>query len=208
MTYKAEPLPDHLIKPSKIGSEISITGKWVPIKKGGLFTKSADSKDMLEEWEDIHTGARNDSGVLSTEINHAVGEEAVLVHHVFKDAQSLIDYFSSTATNHVAALTSVAKPEIHLVRGASITEEVKSTIRAKVKNIAFAEYMYGFVKHDYEKPDPTSAINVTAKWTCLPSDESNIDELVHWWQRVGTDAFTLEKVWRDLKSTKLTERMI
>ena len=86
MTQAKEALPAFLAEPSKIGQEISITGKWVPTKKGGLFRKSAESKDMLKEWEDIHMGARNDPGILSTEINHAVGEEAVLVHHVFKDS--------------------------------------------------------------------------------------------------------------------------
>ena len=91
----AEPLPTYLAEPSKLGQEISITGKWVPTKKGGLFRKSAESKEMLKEWEDIHLGAKADPGVLSTEINHAVGEDAVLVHHVFKDSDALIHYFST-----------------------------------------------------------------------------------------------------------------
>ena len=56
---------------------------------------------MLKEWEDIHLGARGDAGVLSTEINHAVGEDAVLIHHVFKDPGALIHYFSTTATQHM-----------------------------------------------------------------------------------------------------------
>ena len=85
MTQSHEPLPPHLAEPSKIGTEISVTGKWVPIKKGGLFRRSAESKEMLQEWEDIHADAKADAGVLSTEINHAVGQDAVLVHHVFED---------------------------------------------------------------------------------------------------------------------------
>ena len=57
---------------------------------------------------------------LSTEINHAVGEDAVLVHHVFKDSGALVHYFSTTATQHMGALLKVAKPELHLIRGISI----------------------------------------------------------------------------------------
>ena len=41
---------------------------------------------MLKEWEDIHADAKGDIGVLSTEINHAVGEDAVLA-----PALSLVD---------------------------------------------------------------------------------------------------------------------
>ncbi len=37
MTQPNEPLPNFLAEPSKIGQEISVTGKWIPTKKGGLF---------------------------------------------------------------------------------------------------------------------------------------------------------------------------
>lgn len=83
MTTTREPLADFLAEPTKLGDEISITGKWVPTKEGGLYRKSAEAKEMLKEWEDIHQGARNHDGMLSTEINHAVGQDAVLVHHIF-----------------------------------------------------------------------------------------------------------------------------
>ena len=89
MPQVAEPLPPHLAEPSRIGSEISITGKWVPSKPGGRFRKSDESREMLQEWEDIHLGARNSAGVLSTEINHADGEDDVLVHHVFENGAAL-----------------------------------------------------------------------------------------------------------------------
>ena len=79
-------MPQFLAEPIRLGQEISITGKWIPTKKSGLFRTSAESKEMLKEWEDIHSEAKEHSGMLSTEINHAVGEEAVLVHHVFEDA--------------------------------------------------------------------------------------------------------------------------
>ena len=187
-----EPLPPFLAEPSRIGTEISITGKWVPTNPGGLFRKSAESKEMLQEWEDIHAGARAAAGVLSTEINHAVGEDAVLVHHVFEDADALISYFSSTATEHMGALKAVAKPELHLVRGVNIAENVREALLAKNVPVAFGDWRFGYVKNDYQRPDPDTAIQVTAKWTCTPGDESTIEELEYWWQRVGTDAHSME----------------
>ena len=191
MTF-TEPLPDYLAEPSRLGDEISITGKWVPSKPGGRFRTTEESREMLQEWEDIHQGARADTGVLSTEINHAVGEDAVLVHHVFENADALASYFSTTATEHMGALTAVAKPDLHLVRALEIPAHAREAVRAKGVNAAFAEYLFGFVKQDYRMPDPTNAVNVTAKWTTKPSDTSKLDELIYWWQRVATDAFDLE----------------
>ena len=115
MTQPKEQLAPFLAEPSGMGDEITVTGELSPTKPGGLFRKSADLKEMLDEWEDIHTGARGDAGVLSTEINHAVGEDAVLVHHVFEDADALVHYFSTTAMLHTGALRNVAKPQLHLV---------------------------------------------------------------------------------------------
>jgi hypothetical protein len=94
MKQPKEPLPLFLEEPFKVGHEISVTGKWIPTEAGGLFRKSAKSKEMLKEWEDIHADAISDTGVLSTEINHAVGEEAVLVHHVFKNTDALVHSIS------------------------------------------------------------------------------------------------------------------
>ena len=193
MTPAAEPLPQHLAEPSKIGEEIGITGKWTPARKGGLFRRSPDSKEMLKEWEDIHLGAKGDPGVLSTEINHAVVEDAVLVHHVFANPDALVDYFSTTATQHMQALTAVAKPGLHLVRGVSIPDAVREAVSAKAEPAAFGELLFGYVKEDYRKPDPTTAIQVTAKWTCAPGEESHLEELKYWWQRVGTDAYAIEE---------------
>lgn len=193
MIQSKEALPHFMAEPIKIGQEISITGKWVPTKKGGLFRKSVESKEMLKEWEDIHLGARNHEGILSTEINHAVGQDAVLVHHVFKDSRALVTYFATTATEHVQALTQVAKPEIHLLRGASIPVNAREAIAAKNVQGVFGELLFGYVKNDYKRPDPKKAIQVTAKWTCKPDDGSTIEELIYWWQRVGTDAYSMEK---------------
>lgn len=184
-------LPEHMQGPTRIGEEISITGKWVPLKKGGLFRKSEESKQMVKEWEDIHQSARNHDGILSTEINHAIGQEAVLVHHVFKDAASLKAYFETTAVEHMAALMAVAKPEIHLIRGAKVGDEVRSALNSRNVPATFGDYLFGYVKHDYQRPDPANAIQVTAKWQC--KDGGTIDELIHWWKMVGTDAFELEK---------------
>ncbi len=193
MAQPKDPLPPFLAEPFKVGREISVTGKWVPIEVGGLFRKSKESKEMLKEWEDIHDDARSDTGVLSTEINHAVGEEAVLVHHVFKDSDALAHYFSTTATQHAGALTRVAKPQLHMIRGISISSSGREALLTKNVPAAFGEFLFGYVKEDYKRPDYKTAIMVTAKWTCKPGVVSHLEELKYWWQRVGTDAFSVEK---------------
>jgi quinol monooxygenase YgiN len=193
MTHPTEPLPPFLAQNSRIGQEISVTGKWMPAKKGRLFRQSAESKEMLKEWEDIHGGAKGDAGVLSTEINHAVGEDAVLVHHVFRDPDALVHYFSTTATQHVTALSAVAKPGLHLVRGVNIPGPAQQAIAAKNVPVAFGEYLFGYAKDDYRRPDPKTAIQVTAKWGCKPGDDSHLEDLKYWWQRVGTDAHSMEE---------------
>ncbi len=191
MTELKAELPVHMQEPTRLGDEISITGKWVPTKKGGLFRKSAESKEMTKEWEAIHKGARNHNGMLSTEINHAIGQEAVLVHHVFQNADSLVNYFNTTATEHAATLAAVANPDTHLIRGVKLNENVKNTLSAKNVKGNFGEYLFGYVKNEYKRPDPKNAIQVTAKWTC--KEEGKTDDLIYWWQRVGTDAYDLEK---------------
>ena len=193
MIQLKESLAPHLAEPTQLGQEISVTGKWVPTQPGGLFRKSAESKEMLQEWEDIHTDAKNDAGVLSTEINHAVGEDAVLVHHVFRSADALVHYFSTTATQHMGALTTIAKPELHIIRGVNMPTTAREVILAKNVPSVFGEYLFGFVKESYERPDYETAVMVTAKWTCNPTDASHLEELTYWWQRVGTDAYSMEK---------------
>jgi quinol monooxygenase YgiN len=193
MTQTAEPLPDFLAEPSKIGTEISVTGKRVPREEGRRFRKSPNSEEMLHEWEDIHASAKADAGMLATEINHGVGEDAVLVHHVFKSAEALIHYFSTTASAHVAALMVVAKPELHMVRGANIPVEVRETLLAKGVPSVFGELLFGYVRDDYKLPDPVTAIMVTAKWACKPGVETHLDDLTYWWQQVGTEAHSIEK---------------
>jgi quinol monooxygenase YgiN len=188
-----ENLPPYLTQQTKIENEISITGKWVPNKKGGIFRTSADSKGMIEEWENIHSSAKKHEGMLSTEINHAVGQDAVLVHHVFRNENDLIRYFETTATQHQIALKNVAKPEFHLVRGTNLSSKLRSAITAKNVPGDFGEYLFGYVKNDYHRPDPENAIQVTAKWTCKTDDDKQLEQLIHWWQQVGTDAFNMEK---------------
>jgi len=129
--------------------------------------------------------------VLSTEINHAVGEDAVLVHHVSENAEALGHYFSTTASEHMGALTAVAKPGLHLVRGVSIPDAAREGISSKGVEAAFGEHLFGYVKRDYQMAEPQTAVNVTAKWTC--TEDGPLDELRYWWQRVGTDAFTMEE---------------
>ena len=108
-----------------------------------------------------------------------------------KNTDSLIKYFSNTATNHAEALGKVAMPDIHLVKGMHISDAVKDALDSKNVPASFGEYLFGFVRNDYQRPDTRNAIQVTAKWTC-ESDE-DLDELTYWWQKVGTDVFGLEK---------------
>lgn len=192
-TSTTEPLPPFLAAPSRLATEIAVTGKWVPTKPNGLFRKSAESREMLQEWEDIHADARADDGILATEINHAVGEDAVLVHHVFRSPEAVVHYFSDTATRHAEALLGVAKPQLHLVRGLEVPSSVRDALAEKTVEGVYGEYLYGYVKEDYRRPDPGEAIQVTAKWTCKPGETSHLEELKHWWQRVGTDAHSMEE---------------
>lgn len=172
----------------KIGSEISVTGKWVPRAPGGLFRKSPDTADLLQEWEDIHADARASAGVLQTEINHAIGEDAVLVHHVFRDEDALLHYFGETATAHAEALMEVAKPELHLVRGIDVPDAVSEALKSRGVPLGVGNYAYGFVR-DYAEADPATAIHATAKWTCNPgSTAETLEELKHWWRKANEHA--------------------
>lgn len=191
MTNIKEPLPEFLLEETKIGSEISITGKWVAAKKSGFFRKSAEYKEMLKEWDSIHQEAKMHQGMLSTEINPAIGQDAVLIHHIFENADALINYFNTTAEKHISHLTSVAKPDIQLIRGVKIDDNVRQALSDKNVKGNFGEYLFGYVKNDSQKPNPETAVQVTAKWTC--KDEGTLEELTYWWQRVGTDAYSMEK---------------
>lgn len=190
MTPTAEPLPPFLAEAPRLGTEISVTGKWTPTKPGGRFRTSAESKEMVAEWNDIHMSARTHEGVRSTEVNHAVGDDAVLVHHVFDDADAMVEYFSTTAAQHHAALTRIATPGHHFVRGVDVPPEARDAIASKGVPVTFGEWIYGYVRDDYRRPDPETAVQVTAKWTARTDDD--LAALRHWWQRVGTDAFEIE----------------
>ena len=177
---------------SQIGDEISVTGKWTPRTPGGLFRKSPDSADLLKEWEDIHSEARAHEGILQTEINHAIGEDAVLVHHVFRDADALLTYFGGTATDHAKALLGVAKPGLHLLRGIDVPEPAVEALTSKGVPVGVGNYAYGFVR-DYAEADPKTAIHATAKWTCKPgSTEETLEELKHWWKMANNHALEHE----------------
>ena len=188
-----KPATQYLNETLRIGTEISVTGKWVPKTAGGLFRKSPESDDLLREWADIHADARTDKGVLHTEINHAVGEDAMLVHHVFRDADALLSYFGAAAAEHADALLKVAKPGLHLVRGSDVPATVGEALRARGVEVAVGTYDCGFVR-DYAAPDASSAIQVTAKWACRAgSTPERFEELRHWWQQVGDEAHEIEK---------------
>ncbi|MFT4526825.1 MAG: hypothetical protein ACI85F_003005 [Bacteroidia bacterium] len=85
----------------------------------------------------------------------------------------------------------VAKPDLHLIRGANVPVEAREAIEAKNVPGMFGEYLFGYVKDEYKRPDPAKAIQLTAKWTC--KSEAGIEELIYWWQRLGTDAHSMEK---------------
>ena len=57
---------------------------------------------------------------------------------------------------------------------------------------AFGELLFGYVRDDYQRPNTTTAINVTAKWTGKKDVPTALDDLKYWWQRVGTEAHDLE----------------
>lgn len=184
--------PDHLNQPLRIGDEVSITGKWVPRTPGRLFRRSPDSDGLLDEWEAIHEEARKDPNVLHTEINHAVGEDAVLVHHVFRSPQSVIDYFGSIASDRARDLSRVAIPKLHFVHGLEIPEAVTEALISKGVQVAAGNYSFGFVR-DYAAPDPNSAIEVIAKWGVRPGGAAGrFDQLADIWRQVGNEAFETE----------------
>jgi hypothetical protein len=99
----------------------------------------------------------------------------------------------SAGCPRLAALSAVATPELHLVWGVQIPASVREAIGVKNVPINCREWAFGFVKDDYRQPDSATAIQVTAKWTCHPGGTLNIDELQCWWERVGTEAHTLEE---------------
>jgi hypothetical protein len=177
MSYAKQEMPDFLLPESPNAEELSITGKWVPLKKGGLFRKSADSEAMSKEWEGIHAEAKLHPGILSTEVNDAIGEEAVLVHHTFRNEEDLVDYFSATASKFQEALSKVAKPDSHLVRGTTMSKSIEEGISSKGVRADFGEYLYGYVNREFTPIDPSSVIEVTAKWTCKQNSTSNLEEL-------------------------------
>ena len=183
---------DHLNDGIDIGTEISITGKWVPKTPGGLFRRSPDADGLFIEWENIHKDAREDPNVLHTEINPAVGEDAVLVHHVFRNPQAVLDYFGSTASRHAQDLMQVAKPQLHFVHGIDVPRAVSEALNVKGVQTATGNFSYGFVR-DYAAPDASSAIEVIAKWGVKPGgDAERFAQLKDTWRQVGNEAFETE----------------
>ncbi len=101
-------------------------------------------------------------------------------------------YFAETATHHAKALLAVARPDLHLIRGAAIPESAREAIRAKRVPARFGEWRYGYARRN-NRPDPRRAIQVTAQWSCQAGSGGDLDELLSWWQRVGTDAHSMEE---------------
>jgi hypothetical protein len=72
-----------------------------------------------------------------------------------------------------------------------IGDKVRQALSTKNVKGNYGDYVFGYVKNDYLRPDPQHAVQVTAKWSC--KDEGTLEELTYWWQQVGTDAYDMEK---------------
>jgi quinol monooxygenase YgiN len=192
MTTVTEPLAEYLAESSKSGDEISVTGKWSPIKSG-MFRKSAESKQMLAILKSLLSNSRSGAGVLAMELDPTVGGDSFLVHHVFKDSESLVEYLSASSSVLFDSLLEVSKPDLQLVRGIDVPVTVIDAFAKKGIPAVFGRHIFGFVKNEYHQPNYESAIDVTAKWTCKPGETSQLEQLKYWWQRVGTDAYSMEE---------------
>ncbi len=179
--------------PVRLGHEISITAKWIPNETGGLFRTSAETKEMRQEWEGVHNEAIVHPGILSSELDVGVGEEVVLVHHVFQDAAAFAYHFDTTGDAHMKPLQAVAHPGMHLVRGERIPQRVREVLATRRIKAVFGELQSGWVRDQHRKPDDATSIAMTAKWTCKPSEDRRIDALIDKWRQLGTDAWTLEE---------------
>ena len=102
-----------------------------------------------------------------------------------------MSYFNQTASEHSQALTNVALPQHHLIRGTQISEKVEKALLSKGVKGDFGSYLFGYVKNDNVRPNPESAIQVTAKWICIEGE--SVEDLIYWWQKVGTEAYDLGK---------------
>jgi len=193
MTFTPQPLPPHLSESPKLGSEVSLTGKWIPKRQKRLFGSSPDSVPMRQALNELKNIGQSNQSVLTFELNDVVGADAVLLHIVFEDGKALVDFFGNAGAKQFATLNNVAVPDLHLLRGISVPDESTKQLESISIPVASGDFLFGYVKHDSRLPDLTSAIDVTAKWTCKPSSPSSQEELKHWWQQVGTDAFEMEK---------------
>jgi quinol monooxygenase YgiN len=193
MTVNSTPLADHLAEPTRIGSEISVTGKWVP-RSSGLPLFGSGNRDVLRNLLDqMATATKHFDGCLTVEVDHTVGGNAALVHFVFTDSDSLADFYGEVAAPQFRQVVEIAEPDLHIVRGAHVTDAAADAMGTHGIPFAVGDFLFGYVKHDYQLPDLSEAIDVTAKWTCKPTSSSELDQLKHWWQMVGTDAFSMEE---------------
>ncbi len=137
--------------------------------------------------------ARANDGVLQTEINHAIGDGSVLFNLVFRDADAPVAFFEPHVAAHAMVLRKVARSELHLLRGVAVPDRFKRRLAGLEIPTTIGSNSYGFVR-SYTAPDPSKAIQVTAKWRCKPNAPAGSGEaLASIWRQVGTDAFDLEK---------------
>lgn len=185
----SEPLPPFLTEPPTTGAGISVTGTWRPTRPSGRFRTTDETRRLLAGFERIRQLADAHPGVLATDIDRGVGVDAVMTHQVFADGPALVDFYAAVA-EPLAALAEVAEPGSHMVRGLTVPSEARAALDAAGLPVQVGEWLYGYTRDD-RRPDPATAVQVTATWACGPG--GTIDELRYWWQRVGTDAHSIEE---------------
>lgn len=91
-------------------------------------------------------------------------------------------------------LSRAGTPGLHLITGGKLPANVLAGLETSETPASAGEWIFGYAKDPVRVPLDAKAIAVTAKWTCKGSGaaSSGAEELRHWWQKVGTDAYTLE----------------
>lgn len=180
-------LAPHLASVPHFGTEIALTGAWI--------TRGARSKlsqrTLVEKFQVLRAEEYFSHGLLEMEINPGVAG-GVVTHFVFASAEAMAHYFNSLARASIEQLVTMANPEPHLARGIKVPAHPAKELGGQHIPIIFGEWAYGFIRDSYAKPDPASAIMVSAQWSCINDDETSLQELTRLWQVVGTEAYEME----------------
>ena len=190
MTTIDESVKEPLTEVRAQDQKISITAKWKANKQRAFFSDSEESKEMKDLWNKIHDQAKNIDGILRTEVDMTVGEDAVLVHHDFENKESLRNYFKQVAFANKNNMESVAHAERIMIRGSEADADIKGDMTAISDRVDYGEFLFAYSR-DLDQLDNEKLIQVTAKWTC--KKEEDLPELIHWWKEVGMEAYDLEE---------------